>query len=58
MNLFEEVYTVEPPVSGHPRDLVEVSTYGRCPLTGDCMSPCKQWDGQTMLNMRQTRVSG
>ena len=31
-------FTVEPPVSGHPRDRVEVSANGRCPLTGGCMS--------------------
>ena len=36
--------TVKSPISGHPQDLIEVSTYGRCPLTVGCMSPCKQGD--------------
>ena len=30
-------YTVEPPVSGHPRDLVEVSAYGRLHVTMQTM---------------------
>ena len=33
-NDYYYIHTVEPPVSGHPRDRGLVSVYGRCPPTG------------------------
>ena len=35
-------YTVEPPVSGHPRDRGLVSVYGRCPPTGGWEKSCNR----------------